>query len=305
MKKYIAIASISIFAIITVLSSCVEKSAMQQEGKKTSSPQQMQEEQVQKQQKQIAQAEEKEPKGPYEITSEPLTPAQCGQCHPQIFNYIKEDGGKHRFVCTNCHEQLHAYKPPKDNYDEIMPKCSNCHIFPHGEQFSGCLDCHQNPHTPLNVPTSAIDSECGNCHTDPQRQLNEYPSKHTTLGCSICHYSHGEVPSCFDCHQPHKPDQPLTDCKTCHKVHKPLEIGLSPESKWNSTCSACHDQIWDTWKSTKSKHGQVNCGQCHTRHGLIPECQTCHDTPHNPNMLKKFPKCLECHIDPHNPPIKG
>lgn len=293
MKKYIiAITSISAFALMTVSASCVGKNSMEQqeEKKETPAPQQ---------------TEKKETKDPYSVSPEPLTVAECGQCHPQVFSQIKEDGGKHRFKCLNCHEQLHAYNPQKENWQEIMPKCSSCHTLPHGEQFSSCLDCHENPHTPLDIGMANISGSCGDCHQSPQGQLEEYPSMHTQLECGTCHYTHGQIPSCFDCHEPHVPDQELSACKSCHPVHKPLQVAYDQSPQWNETCSGCHDQVYDIWSTTESKHGQVNCGQCHTSHGYIPDCQTCHGSPHDPNMLKKYPECLECHIDPHNLPVKG
>ncbi|MFO7762052.1 MAG: cytochrome C [Thermodesulfobacteriota bacterium] len=305
MKRYVAITSVSAFAMMAVLSSCVGKNSMQQE-EKASSPPQQEKEQIKEQQpveKEIK-TKKKTPQDPYDVVPEPLTVSECGQCHYQIFNQVKEDGGKHRFNCLNCHEQLHSYNPNRENWSEIMPKCSSCHIFPHGEQFSSCLDCHQNPHTPLNVTTAGISSECGNCHQGPQKELKDYPSMHTQLECSSCHYTHGEIPSCMDCHQPHVPDQELAACKSCHPVHKPLEVAYEASPEWNKTCSTCHDQVYAIWSATRSKHDQVDCGQCHTSHGYIPECQMCHGSPHSKDMLKKFPSCLECHIDPHDPPVK-
>jgi hypothetical protein len=44
-----------------------------------------------------------------------LTPAQCGKCHLPIYNLIREEGGKHRFECTNCHQKYHEYNPLKQN----------------------------------------------------------------------------------------------------------------------------------------------------------------------------------------------
>ncbi|MFP3984039.1 MAG: cytochrome C [Desulfurivibrionaceae bacterium] len=306
MKRCITITSIFAFAMLTVLASCVDKGSMQQEGGEETPPP-AQQEKVEASDKEVEARENAASQDdPYAVTPEPLTVAECGQCHPQVFKQVKNNGGKHRFECVNCHEQLHAYNPNEENWNEIMPKCSSCHTLPHGERFSNCLECHQNPHAPLDIISmSSISSECESCHQGPREQLDEYPSRHADLGCGTCHYSHGEIPSCFDCHEPHVPDQELSACKSCHPVHKPLEVAYDDSAEWNDTCSDCHDQVYTTWSETKSKHGQVNCGQCHISHGSIPDCQMCHDSPHDPNMLEKFPNCLECHIDPHDPPVKG
>ena len=231
----------------------------------------------------------------------PLKPVQCGQCHEGIYNKLRNNGGKHKFVCSNCHETFHSYNPVKKNWNEIMPKCANCHDEPHGARFTECLKCHQEPHTPLMVPyNNYLISECGNCHTGPAGQLRKYPSAHTEQGCDACHQSHGQIPSCFECHEPHIPNQPLEACKACHPVHKPLQITYG---KGNAqTCSACHSGVYDEWSHTKSKHGKVDCADCHTRHGEIPKCQRCHGQPHNAGILAQFPNCLDCHINVHDLP---
>ncbi len=239
----------------------------------------------------------------YDGTPVALTPVQCGQCHGSIYNKLKHNGGKHRIMCSRCHESFHSYSPVRQNWNEIMPKCSQCHQQPHGPKQTDCLKCHQEPHTPLNVPyTGYLLSVCGDCHASPAEQIRKYPSAHTEQGCDGCHASHGEIPSCMDCHEPHVPDQPLEACKSCHPVHKPLEITYSEGNA--NTCNTCHSGVYDEWSHTQSKHGKVDCAACHVKHGAIPECSTCHGVPHDKRLLAKFPKCLECHINVHDLPVK-
>lgn len=242
----------------------------------------------------------------YAVDPPPLTVTQCGQCHPGVFQNVKHDGKRHRFHCLDCHEQLHAYNPNKKNWNEIMPKCSSCHTLPHGEAFTSCLDCHSNPHTPLKIAMDDhLIANCGTCHTDPNAQLVKFPSMHTEQGCDACHDVHGRIPSCMECHDPHVAGQELMYCLSCHPVHRPLEIAYDGSAQWNNTCATCHDSVFGSWSKTVSKHGGVNCGECHTKHGYIPSCLMCHDTPHDERLLQKFPNCLECHIDPHDLPVKG
>ncbi len=242
----------------------------------------------------------------YANEPQPLTISQCGQCHPKHFGDIKQDGRKHQFDCRECHEVFHAYNPLKNNYAEIMPKCATCHAFPHGEKHSECLNCHQNPHTPRQVPaTRMLAGFCSDCHNDQAGQLAQFPSKHTEQGCGACHYErHGYIPSCQECHEPHFEAQQFTSCTTCHQVHQPLNIGFNADVDVK-TCSACHDGIYSEWSATPSKHGQVSCAQCHTRHGLIPQCSNCHTPPktHAKKLLEKFPDCLTCHLNPHDLPV--
>ena len=74
----------------------------------------------------------------YSKAPQPLTVEQCAQCHPSVFQNIKEDGGKHRFDCQKCHSAFHVYNPKKGNYDAIMPKCDTCHDQPHGAKVTDC-----------------------------------------------------------------------------------------------------------------------------------------------------------------------
>jgi len=234
----------------------------------------------------------------------PLTPVQCGQCHPAIYQDIKKNGEKHRFDCQDCHEQLHAYNPIRKNWAEIIPQCANCHDLPHGEVFTACLDCHSNPHTPLIIPSTNIADACGTCHTAPMAELTKFPSLHTEQGCDACHTSHGLIPSCMECHETHIPDQTLASCKACHPVHKPLEIVYDASPSSSTTCGSCHEDVYGEWSGTASKHGGVSCAACHSKHGLVPDCQKCHEAPHDAKLLKKFPICLDCHINVHDLPVK-
>ena len=243
--------------------------------------------------------------GLYDITPEPLTVAQCGQCHPGVFKLIKDNGARHRISCARCHTKFHAYTPNKPNWAEIMPQCSQCHTLPHGEAFGDCTTCHIVPHTPKRIPLiERVTSSCGTCHTGPSGEMAQFPSKHKTdVTCQECHHDrHGYIPSCMECHEPHLPGQQVDECLACHPVHKPLEITYGPDD--SQTCSACHEDVFAAWSHTASKHGQVACADCHEKHGQIPDCAKCHGVPHDVKLLQKFPRCLDCHIDVHDLPMQ-
>jgi hypothetical protein len=240
----------------------------------------------------------------YSADPQPLTPVQCGQCHPAIYQQIKHDGKRHRFECMKCHQQLHAYNPIRKNWSEIMPQCSSCHDLPHGKTFTDCLKCHSNPHTPLTIPSDNLADSCGTCHTGPMAELTKFPSSHTEQGCATCHTSHGLIPSCMECHETHVTGQKLESCMACHPVHKPLEVVYDASQSSTATCGSCHEGVYGEWSGTASKHGEVTCAACHNKHGLIPDCQKCHEAPHDAKLLKKFPICLDCHINVHDLPIK-
>lgn len=249
----------------------------------------------------------KAPDDPYAITPEPLTVAQCGQCHPTYFQAIRDEGGKHRFACQDCHQVFHAYNPIRQNWAEIMPNCADCHTLPHGEKHSNCLSCHLDPHKPLHIPYgegSAVVKACTECHSGPAAELAQWPSKHTKEACTSCHYNqHGYVPTCFECHQPHYPEQTLAGCAECHPVHKPLDMAFTATTGAR-TCQACHSQAYEDWEKTTSKHGDLNCSVCHTAHAMVPTCASCHGQPHTESLHARFPECLSCHLNPHDLPVK-
>ncbi len=242
----------------------------------------------------------------YDVTPTPLQPAECAQCHVGQFANLKDAGGKHRFACQECHEVFHAYSPRKNNYDDLMPLCTTCHGQQHGPKQTDCINCHQNPHAPLRVPAlERLGSACADCHSGPADELKKFPSAHTEQDCQSCHHEkHGYIPNCSECHDGHYAAQPVQDCMTCHeRAHAPLRIRFSGNTVVQ-TCGSCHADVYSKWQGTPSKHGQVDCVQCHQEHGKIPDCKECHGEPHNKRQLEMFPKCLGCHMDAHDLPVK-
>jgi hypothetical protein len=246
------------------------------------------------------------PPAPEQYASEPqpLTATQCGQCHTGPYRNLKDDGGRHRFACQNCHNVFHAYNPRKGNWDAIMPKCASCHAAPHGAKITDCAACHANPHAPKKIAATAqLANACFDCHGSVREQLVQKPSKHTKVACMTCHTSHGFKPSCFTCHKPHTEGQALSTCIPCHPVHQPLQIKFGKDVP-SKTCAGCHAKIFNTLSKNTSKHRTVACVTCHKdRHRYIPQCSDCHGKPHKQVIHDKFPRCLTCHIDVHDLPV--
>ena len=240
-------------------------------------------------------------------SSEPaqLTPVQCGQCHSSLYADIKAAGGRHKFECQKCHKSFHAYSPVKNNWPELMPKCRDCHLLPHGEKITDCSSCHNNPHAATRIPMSTtLVKSCAACHGGPFDQLQKFPSKHTKLTCDNCHPSHAYVPACSACHKAHFVGQEFKTCNSeCHPVHQPRNISYKKDADAR-TCGACHGKVFATWSKSPSKHSKVNCASCHSKHGYSPECSVCHVGPHSKQLHERFPKCLTCHQNPHDLPIK-
>lgn len=247
-------------------------------------------------------------KTPYEAEIQPLTTAQCGQCHLSYFNTIKTDGGKHQIDCVRCHTQYHVYSPRKQNFEQIMPKCAACHLSASGGPFHGesedltpCLDCHADPHKPLKIPMPA-ERTCSQCHAKEGNEIVNFPSKHQTdVACTDCHADkHGFIPACDVCHESHSPAVQLSvqDCMFCHPVHKPTQISYSKDTD-SAICAGCHNDVADMLQKKVTKHTEVKCSDCHPAHKEIPLCSRCHGEPH-PRMMVDVTKCGECHGIAHD-----
>ena len=244
----------------------------------------------------------------YATAPQPLTTAQCGQCHESHFARLKNDGGRHRFECQQCHAIFHAYNPTKGvaAYQELMPQCAGCHTLPHGKTVTDCANCHNDPHA-IKKPVmgARLAGACASCHAKPKAELTENPSKHSKVECDACHTAHGFKPSCNACHQPHSPEQGFDTCTKCHPVHKPKLVTYGADIQ-NGFCASCHGAVAGKLKGSASKHATVTCVACHRdRHKAIPECAACHHEPHPKVFLDMYPKCLSCHLDPHDLPTKG
>jgi len=260
-----------------------------------------------------ASAETPQCMAPYEMDVRALTTAECGQCHFSVFQALKTTGGKHQIDCVRCHAKYHVYNPRKQNYDEIMPKCSSCHLSAtkgpfHGENkiLTPCLNCHADPHKPLDIPSSMIEPTCGICHSKEGNEIKNYPSKHSTdVSCLDCHAEkHGYIPECSACHESHSPKAELAskDCMACHPVHKPSRISyISYDKQTLSTiCASCHGEAYDLLQKKETKHTAVGCIECHPAHKELPACSRCHGKPHPKRMMMDVIKCGDCHGIAHD-----
>ena len=241
------------------------------------------------------------------IEVKPLTLVDCARCHTSHVKWLRENGAKHQgVVCTDCHQVFHAYNPLRNNYAEIMPKCSSCHDAPHGsaEPVNECLACHTNPHQPLaSIPAPAeLEGRCHLCHTEVAASLQAEVSMHAEQECSFCHSEkHGRIPVCNECHENHSPMAVLDtpDCLACHPVHTPLRIAY-PADQPKEVCAGCHDEAYELLQTRTTKHSAFSCAKCHPEHGHLPVCMDCHGKPHNPAIHEKYAQCGDCHGIAHD-----
>ncbi|MBU4153294.1 MAG: cytochrome C [Proteobacteria bacterium] len=232
-----------------------------------------------------------------------LQNTDCSKCHDTQPADIKRNGGKHQteIGCLDCHLE-HLPLGTK-----TIPQCSMCHAPDTQEHFKlpNCLECHRNPHTPLDVTVDdvpPISAGCKTCHPEKGEELAKFPSKHTALNCTFCHPTkHKQIKKCLECHTPHADFMVYEDCLACHQPHSPLNIQYADETP-SKNCGACHDTILSQLLNSKAKHGELTCAFCHkTKHPTVPNCSDCHKNPHDNAMMSTFnSECLKCHRNPHD-----
>lgn len=219
----------------------------------------------------------------------------CVKCHANAVSDIASAGGKHRNVpCVGCH----LGHPPE--VEKPIAQCNKCHHKTRKAHFElqGCLGCHKNPHTPLNISFEGKDA-CLTCHGLQTEQLRENKSRHSSLECSTCHSVHRMIPECSQCHSPHS-DKVVAGCEKCHDAHMPRAVTYAPDIP-SKDCGFCHKKPAELLGSGNSKHKSFECAFCHQdKHRIVPACQDCHGSPHPAGIMKKFPVCGECHNIAHD-----
>ncbi|MCB2183407.1 MAG: hypothetical protein KQH63_15340 [Desulfobulbaceae bacterium] len=224
-----------------------------------------------------------------------VTEEDCRKCHENIVLILERKGEAHKQLCMQCHQG----HPPADM--EIVPACSRCHQGEEHFSLQGCINCHADPHKPLEIHlTKKITAPCLTCHSEQAEQLKANPSIHSLLQCTACHYYHGQIQPCRNCHLPHSDTMGQESCLFCHKAHMPLAVTYGEDIP-SDYCGSCHEEVYATIAVTWSKHRNVKCVRCHAgSHGKIPQCQDCHGIPHPEDIWGKFDQCNDCHDIAHD-----
>ncbi len=155
--------------------------------------------------------------------------------------------------------------------------------------------------------------QCAQCHIGVFKLLKAQGHRHQKV-CTFCHevyhtYSPGRVsykdalPKCVACHgHPHGNKPLVVNCSNCHSnAHSPLNL----PNITGDMCINCHPGPPADLKKYPSKHSDLDCTDCHTKHGYIPNCTMCHSEDGGEvyhiagNPTNKV--CLSCHVSPHKP----
>ncbi len=232
-------------------------------------------------------------------TNANLSNEDCAKCHPNQVNDLAAAGGSHKAVsCSGCH-----IGHPPEVKKPITP-CSKCHSNSRKNHYDAemraCLNCHTNPHKPMNnISLKGADRDaCLICHGPEVWFFREFESKHSAVECSRCHDVHRKIPHCARCHKPH-PDI-ADDCHKCHKGHRP-KIEAYSASTPSVDCGVCHKSQSSLLGASAAKHKNLACIGCHKlKHKFKPDCEDCHGTPHPKGFRIKFPECGMCHGSAHD-----
>ena len=154
--------------------------------------------------------------------------AECAGCHDQVSGDMAREGGAHGAMgCSECHNG----HPP----DAVQPRrgCLQCHeSHAAGMKESACGQCHR-AHTAA-VVRYAFDvpgESCAVCHRPVADTLGASKSKHTHLGCALCHPdTHTAISDCRRCHGAPHPSHVMNKagiCGNCHDTaHKLNSAGV-------------------------------------------------------------------------------
>lgn len=187
-----------------------------------------------------------------------------------------------------------------------------------------CLSCHGNPDLSMTLPSgetlslyvsadqlqdsvhSPLGIECQACHTDIEtypHPENQYQTRRDLSrayyeSCQKCHSSifekaqdsmHAQVAA-------EHPEAPV--CTDCHGSHY-IQVPDEPRSQISTTCSNCHAEIYEKYKS--SIHGSALINE---ENPDVPVCTDCHGVhniqdPRTDQFRIDTPEmCANCHADP-------
>lgn len=229
---------------------------------------------------------------------EPYAP-DCRECHGahDILSQWNPDSKTYKmnipFLCGNCHKEgapvSQAYDIDEHNiFENYSQGIHGRGLFQSGLLVTAtCNDCH-NSHLilPHESPNSSINPDriaqtCMKCHI----QIEKTHKK--VIKSELWETEPGSVPSCTDCHPPHKvEDQTIEDvvpnrvCLDCH---------LKDPAKGEYLLTESGDTIqFDLSHLANSVHSQIECVKCHTTVSpmLNRPCETAESVD-----------CSNCHID--------
>lgn len=171
--------------------------------------------------------------------------------------------------------------------------------------FGGDVRVVPDPSAPEPLDIEA-NRECNECHDDAAVSMAAGGGPHREFDCTTCHPEHppdaeGVVfPACLECHESHSEAMAAASCAECHAGHDVARVVLTVAMP-DSYCGACHDDVDDTLRASRSLHMGVKCVLCHQKeHAAQPKaCDFCHRGTHPQHVMQSPDRCRDCHNTAH------
>jgi len=223
-------------------------------------------------------------------------PFVCGQCHQEGTPVSRTRTIAQDNILENYSESIHGEALLKKGL-AVAPNCATCHtahsILPHTDPAS-------------SINRKNIAATCTKCHS----QIEAVHRK--IIRGELWEKQANVLPSCPDCHQPHKIRNVFydlgmanADCMRCHADEK-LHRARDGQSMYVSVGEVSH-----------SRHNKIACSQCHSEVNASHvrpcetitrgvDCTSCHDEIGKQYMASihgqlngkndpNAPTCKECH----------
>jgi len=239
------------------------------------------------------------------ITSKLNVPVLCGRCHHEGTKVSLERDIPQKNILENYSLSIHGQGLYKMGL-RVTAVCTSCHQ-------SHLILSVNNPESSINPKNVA--KTCTVCHS----RIEEVHTK--IINGQLWEEAPHKIPSCVDCHQPHKIRRTPTDLQnvansTCLQCHRNENLTMQKAGK---TLSLYVDET----EYQANAHGRVACAQCHTEVSTVinqpcatikhkVDCSVCHA-----DVVGKYqtsihgrraaagddnaPTCLTCH-NPHITP---
>ncbi len=236
----------------------------------------------------------KNPKSQTYVTN---TPALCGQCHKEGTPVAKLANVRERKALQDYSESIHGIGLYKSGLT-VTAVCTSCHT-------SHDILPHENPLSTIN--RNNIAATCMQCHSQIERVHLK------VIRGELWEKEPHKIPSCVDCHQPHKVrrvfydlNYPDESCMNCHgqkdltkivdgkKVSLYVDINKFKNSVHNqNSCIKCHTNISPSKNPVCLNSGKVDCSICHA--SQVDDYKiSIHGQKHYQGE-KNAPYCNDCH----------
>jgi hypothetical protein len=109
------------------------------------------------------------------------------------------------------------------------------------------------------------------------------------------------VPECLGCHESHSEVMTAATCVECHASHDATRY-VHTATLPDTYCAACHGDVVETLKASRSLHMGVACVLCHQKEhsAKAKECHFCHRGTHPQHVMRRPDRCVECHNTAHD-----